>query len=575
MNFNLKTNNLYFILFLHLIITLFLSANENIKITEILKDPIGGESDCPGGKSHEFIEFLNLGSDTFFLNDLFLSDGKKSDSITTWQDPLLWHQNCCFNRSFILPGQFAIILDKDYVQSPREYYFKIADSTVILTIDASSLVDGLTTSKGVFLYKGTRTEIKSLIALALDYGFSPSLGNADYFKLTVDLIEGFSLSPKNLLITPFSYLINPDTLSLGKYEFMQDGWICNYKCKNPGSHSEIVVCSLFVLMIGKEKSEKAIWQITKSTLSTVIESGMLVSSYYPITFALNLPKDSVFYEFTIEEKGLNASLPIDISTVWLPNYPIKINEITPRSTTEIPEWIELVNISSMPINLKDWKLGVSEDSEIITNENLILEPEEFLILTKDLKQFIKTYSVSIHVIEPLGWKSLNDYRDTLKLISPLYNEACEIVYYDSDWFDTWKKESVERISYRSNGTDKANWVLSEKASPGQPNTNILWRSVEKPDLHIGPIPFTPNNDGKDDELSIRIKLPVSYTVTIEIYGFNGIKIYECKNYKSDIFFWNGRKSNGSPAPIGPFFIVANFAQGSLKKSMRKKGILWR
>ena len=41
-------------------------AETSIAITEVLKDPEGLESAIPGGASHEFIEFLNLGGETVF-----------------------------------------------------------------------------------------------------------------------------------------------------------------------------------------------------------------------------------------------------------------------------------------------------------------------------------------------------------------------------------------------------------------------------------------------------------------------------------------------------------------------------
>jgi hypothetical protein len=565
-------------MFIFLVLLLYsftLFAEDRIVITEILKDPVGGESEIPGGKSHEFIEFLNLGPDTFFIKDLCLSDGKEVDSAIAWQNDIPWHSNCCFSRDYILPGQFALILDRDYADAPAGSYFTIADSSVILTVDASSLAGGLTTTKGVFIYKGTKAAISDSVAAAIDPGYSISLGNSAYFTLTVSISEGFSNIPENILFKPPVYMKSPDTLTLGRYEFIQDRWIVNYKCKNPGPASSTVICSVGVLMVGKDMPTNATWEVMRVEPQTVIASDTLDASLYPVYFHVDISKDSATYELTVEEDEYKAKVTFDISSVWLPDYPVKVNEIFPRATAELPEWIELVNTSSMSVNLKNWKIIVSEDTNTITGENLIMQPGSFLVLTKNISQFSAVYSIGIHAFESDDWKSLNNYRDTLKLVEPVSHEACEIACYDSDWFDSWDKQSVERIALNKSGTERDAWVLAEKLSPGLPNPGVLLYDTDKPLLDIGPIPFTPNSDGKNDVLSIRIKHPSSYRVSLEIYGFSGKKLYEFSKPKIGENEWNGRKSDNSHAPVGPFFVVATFTKGKTEKVIRKKGILWR
>lgn len=553
-------------------------AAERIAITEALKDPIGLESECPGGKSHEFIEIINLGSDTFKIDNLFLSDGSTVDSIIPWQNPVSWHTNCSFNRTIILPGQFALILDRDYVGSPSSSYFTIADSTVILTVDASSLAGGLTTTKGLFLYRGTEDSIADSLASMLDSGYCASLEGRVYHTQPENISEGFSNVPTNLLFASYTYIASPETLSMGNYEFMQDNWICEYKLYNPGSSSPSVVCSLAVLLAGKGSPENASWSIKIADSNATIASGILpTSSPYPAYFNVNLPKDSVAYELTIEENDKNAIIPIDISSVWLPSSPIKINEIFPRASSSVPEWIELVNVSSMPVNLKNWRYGTPEGTDnTIAFSDLLLEPGHFLVLTKSRSQFSEAYSVAIKYVQPLTWQSLDNYRDTLFLISSLEDSPCEIAYYDYDWFSSWDNQSVERISLEKNGADKTAWVLAEKPSPGQPNPGVIWHSADKLSMHIGPIPFTPNNDGINDSLCIRISLPESsYRISIVMYGFNGRKLYDMTEASPGNNTWNGRKSDGSHAPAGPFFVVGTFTRNGKEKLIRKKGILWR
>ncbi len=552
------------------------SAETRIAITEILKNPKGLESAIPGGESHEFIEIFNLGSDTLTLDSLFLSDGSTIDSIIPWQTPLSWHTNCIFNRTVILPGQSALILDRDYAKSPMADIFTIADSTVILTVDASSLVGKLTETRGVFLYKGTGSTIHDSLAALLDSGYTATLGSKAIHTLPKNCAEGFSCIPVTLISAPPSYTASPDTLSPGYYEFMKQGWVADYRLNNPGSASPIVVCTLAVLQAGKDASQNASWTVTKTGSSEAIASGTLPNTPYPVYITVNLPKDSVGYLFSVEESGNKAEIVIDISSVWLPDSPIKINEIFPRATAAVPEWIELINVSAMPVNLKNWRYGTPEGSDnIITTTDYTLEPGHFCVITKSAEEFSIVYSVGINFIQPISWQSLDNYRDTLVLISTLEEAPCESIYYDYDWFDSWDYQSVARISVGKSGLEESAWTLAQKPTPGLPNPEVNWQSQKKADLHIGPIPFTPNHDGKNDSLSIRIILPASQKMSITIYGFNGRKLYDLPVTTQETFTWNGRTSDGRHAPVGPFFVVATVTKGNTETLIRKKGILWR
>ena len=119
------------------------------------------------------------------------------------------------------------------------------------------------------------------------------------------------------------------------------------------------------------------------------------------------------------------------------------------------------------------------------------------------------------------------------------------------------------------------WVIALKPTPGQPNASNAFRATEKPSIEIGPVPFTPNGDGKDDMLSIKLVLPASFTSTIAIYGFNGKKYLDLPITPLPQYLWDGKTDKGVAASVGPFFVVATFKNAGQTTVMRKKGILWR
>jgi hypothetical protein len=41
------------------------------------------------------------------------------------------------------------------------------------------------------------------------------------------------------------------------------------------------------------------------------------------------------------------------------------------------------------------------------------------------------------------------------------------------------------------------------------------------------------------------------------------------------YLWDGKTSNATAAPVGPFFVVATIKNGAQTIVLRKKGVLWR
>lgn len=551
-----------------------IEAYTDIIISEVLKNPEGNEGDCPGGKSHEFIELYNVGTDTLSIQDIFISDGTAIDSVIPWIKPIDWHKNCRFGRYCIPPGQFALILDRDYINSPLGSYFTIADSAIILTVDKSSLLGGLTANRGLFLYFGTRKVIQKSLAFFLNPNQTVSLNNKLVQTEPKNIKEGYSISPSQILFSPVQYRPCPESLNLGRFDSEKNGWLFEYKFPVQTPITSIV-CSVSVCGINKINSGKVHWTLKNTMTSSSIQTGIIKQEKYPVFFTITIPKDSVAYSFLLEENNKVVEFPISISLIWLPVSPIKINELFPRATSFLPEWIELFNTSPMPVNLKNWQVGTPEGKDIVSNVDLILEPGHFLILTKDRTLFSTLYQIGIKVAQPLHWQSLQNYRDTVFLYNPLSENPSETVCYNSDWFDNWDNQSIARVSTKKSGLERSTWTITGDISPGLPNSDLLWLSAKKQDLYIGPIPFTPNNDNDDDLLLIKLQLPESQKISVAIYGFNGKIIFELPLIKAGTYKWNGKKSDGSWASVGPFFVVATFDNGGKETKIRKKGILWR
>jgi Lamin Tail Domain len=253
---------------------------------------------------------------------------------------------------------------------------------------------------------------------------------------------------------------------------------------------------------------------------------------------------------------------------------VKINEIFPRATVSCPEWIELVNTGNASVNLRGWCIGRLGDSSLVSAGDVLVPGNGFCIVTKDTVQFDAAFP-GVRSVQPQHWHALDNYHDTLELWDAS-GLMCDSAGWDYRWFGAWTYQSLSRVSFRVSGFDKTAWALAENPTPGRPNPEVVWRAASAASLDIGPIPFTPNGDGKDDYLSIKLMLPPGATGSVAVYGFEGRKYYEIAGVASPEILWNGKTANGSPVPCGPFFVIAEVSDNTGGKSViRKKGVLWR
>lgn len=252
---------------------------------------------------------------------------------------------------------------------------------------------------------------------------------------------------------------------------------------------------------------------------------------------------------------------------------IRLSELFPRAAADCPEWLELANVSGAPVDLRSWTYGNAVDTCLIATAAIVVPAGGFIVLTKDKNLFSTKYPAVTSVFQPVRWKTLDNYHDTL-FFRDSAGVQQESAGWDYKWFDSWTDQSLARVSYSISGLVQQAWVVASRPSPGQPNADAVWRNNSAA-LDIGPIPFTPNNDGKDDYLSIKLTIPAAATATVSIYGFDGRKYLDVPQPPTSQYLWNGTLASGAAAPVGPFFVVAIITCNGATQIIRKKGVLWR
>jgi hypothetical protein len=553
-------------------------AFAQVMITEIQRNPAGAESASPGGLSHEFVEITNFGIDTFRIDSLFLTDGAESDAIIAWPDSLPAHRDCITGVTALAPGRTALILDPDYaaaIAANPGSRLPIRPATLLLRTEDADLGNGLANDDGILLYKGTKTTVRSVIAYAGDSAVSPSAPVSEKIFLSnpSGVPEGFSIVPTAFLTGKTVFETCADSLTPGYFELLLNGLFAEYRLGDLDTASNIFPCTLACIKSGAALQSPASWKVlvTSNAGTEVVAEGPLSVVQNRGSAICALPLDSAAYQLRITENSVETAWPLDVSVLWTPASPVKINELFPRGNAGVPEWFELVNVSTMPINLRNWTFGNSEGCDTLATGDIVLLPGGYLLAASNSALLYSRYPAKNRVVAPAHWHALDNYNDTLCLWDAKKRQK-ECVCYRSAWFTGWQSQSLERTTLSSAGTGPESWSLAALPTPGQPNAV---RTAATAKLDIGPLPFTPNGDGTNDLLSIAIDLPSGATATAALYGFSGKKLRDFGAYPGRPFLWDGKQDNGAPAPLGPFFVVAEIVSPSGKTTLRKKGIVWR
>ncbi|MBS4033164.1 MAG: lamin tail domain-containing protein [Ignavibacterium sp.] len=184
----------------------------------------------------------------------------------------------------------------------------------------------------------------------------------------------------------------------------------------------------------------------------------------------------------------------------VPSQSIVINEIMFTPQGGEPEWVELFNRSDEIINLKDWVV-----SDVLTtpvsakiNVDLIIEPNSFVVLTKDSTIFNYHRFIPSQVYK-LNLPVLNNDVDGV-VIKDQRGLTIDSVLYNSQWGGT-NGYSLERVSVDGLTNQSGNWASSidiEQSTPGRINSI----TPKQFDLRVAGMRFEPRFPVAGDDVFI-------------------------------------------------------------------------
>lgn len=271
-----------------------------------------------------------------------------------------------------------------------------------------------------------------------------------------------------------------------------------------------------------------------------------------------------------DEQPANDSLMITAADRFQPRT-LVINEVMYEPRTGRAEFVELLNASSDTVDIEGWTLMDQPSSSgsrtmvPLASAARRIPPGRFLLIGSDT-------SVTADV---------PDFDDTLIIIAPslsLSNSGEDIVLADLTgalidsvrFTPSWHLRtiipagrSLERIDAHGGSNDSRNWS-SSVASTG--STPLLKNSIElrplapSSSLSLQPNPFSPDQDGHEDFLSIGFRLPAnSISIRVRIYDVSGRLIrtlVQNETFPSTgAVIWDGSDDQGHRVRIGPYIIL--------------------
>lgn len=546
-----------------------------VVVTEVHRNPVGSETAIPGGRSHEFVEFVNLGADTLRVSGTWLGDRSDADTLKPYADCHGYHPGCITGTALLPPGVIALVLDPDYDSAlalDPSTRFDIADSTRLFTVADGHIGDGggLSGTEGVWLFTGSPDQ-PVLLAAAVDSGLPvPPLDDSLYLHSGADAPEGTSVVLTGCLFGYAAYEACPEGVSPGRSELLQSGWLVEERLTALGADA----CQVTVAVLPPSGTAAGAWSISLSTGDGAQEPVAAEQDSTGVFRAVDtIPLDTVPRRVELHSGSVSIVRPLDISTLWLPDNAVRVTELFPRADSRSPEWFEVRNMCAIPVNLAGWKWGDSEDTACLGTSSLVLQPGHYRVFAKDRAALATVWPTLTVVTEPPSWHTLGNYRDSLTLWDSR-GMVHDRVVYDHDWLDDWQAGSLERVY--DTGTLPFSWAPAPAPTPGLDNAAASWRAVESPSVDIGPIPFTPNSDGIDDKLAIRCALPAGSSARVRVYAMDGSVVRRFDGVPQRLYLWDGRLHDGRRAPVGPVFVVVDIEdhQGH-ETRIRKRGILWR
>lgn len=329
----------------------------------------------------------------------------------------------------------------------------------------------------------------------------------------------------------------------------------------------------------------------------VIAANPIPPLFNAVALELNtaMEKNRIYHLFATSIVGCRSILSENIEVrTGIPKSPIAgdlvINEILFNPPAGGADFIELYNISSSLLNVKDLLIASRNDAGLpgtmyaASEKDHPFFPGEYLVFSSDTgfvkRQWTNSDQQSMIAIKSLP--SLPDDKGNIVVMDKQGKPIDELSYLDDWQFPLLKNKeavSLERIDPRSPSADPKNWhsAASDKqyGTPTKVNSQFMKRDSASANIFLAPALISPNNDGVDDFLNIQYRFEEAGSLlSAFLFSQNGqmlsIIVDNRLCGKEGRFVWNGLDSKNNRLPSGVYIVLVESFNLTGKKQRLKR-----
>ena len=399
----------------------------------------------------------------------------------------------------IPPLSYGLIMEGDYPILSGIYNLIIPENTILIKVDDSSIGNGLSVSDSLYLQDSTGQIMETvgwedwaqdgfaLERLRYHLGNNPlnwaqsldSLGTPGLVNSV--LPDSIDFAVFDLTLSPSVIVTEATTTLLG--QVVNDGLNTN--------EPEIIV-----YVDGTYYTNEFPGNIAElDTVEFELEIGPFESGYHTILVSLNTEGD------------INISNNLD-SVVLGVRYEFRtfvLNEFIPQPISGLPEFVEIVNMSSDTVDLKNWRITDSNEGLNYGLVSVSIAMDEYVVIAAD-STLVDSVPNGVPYLTPDGgFPTLNNSGDEIRIFDP-FNTLIDSLFYSSTW-GIDQGISLEKYYTNDSSHIQGNWAPSISLSGftiGAPNA--VTPSIINGTLLSKNIYYSPSIPSETDEVTMYVPI---------------------------------------------------------------------
>ena len=399
----------------------------------------------------------------------------------------------------IPPLSYGLIMEGDYPILSGIYNLIIPENTILIKVDDSSIGNGLSVSDSLYLQDSTGQIMETvgwedwaqdgfaLERLRYHLGNNPlnwaqsldSLGTPGLVNSV--LPDSIDFAVFDLTLSPSVIVTEATTTLLG--QVVNDGLNTN--------EPEIIV-----YVDGTYYTNEFPGNIAElDTVEFELEIGPFESGYHTILVSLNTEGD------------INISNNLD-SVVLGVRYEFRtfvLNEFIPQPISGLPEFVEIVNMSSDTVDLKNWRITDSNEGLNYGLGFVSIAMDEYVVIAAD-STLVDSVPNGVPYLTPDGgFPTLNNSGDEIRIFDP-FNTLIDSLFYSSTW-GIDQGISLEKYYTNDSSHIQGNWAPSISLSGftiGAPNA--VTPAIINGTLLSKNIYYSPSIPSETDEVTMYVPI---------------------------------------------------------------------